>query len=86
MSLLPGVVVVDRRCVVVEPLDGTCDCSGFRLWLFEPEFEVLSLDIPLDEPGDIDGEAPDDPGEDDWANAVPAISRAAAVVTISVRM
>ena len=77
-----GDVVLLRFERVVE---GTCDCCLVE-WLLR---SCMVPDEPFEEePDDIDGEEPDmlpDP-DDDCAKAVPAISRAAAAVTINVRM
>jgi hypothetical protein len=76
-----GEVVLLRFERVVE---GTCDCCLLEWPLRVP---MLS-DEPEEEPDDIDGDEPDMllPLEGDCAKAVPATSRAAAAVTIKVRM
>ncbi|MBV8538319.1 MAG: hypothetical protein JO128_22165 [Alphaproteobacteria bacterium] len=73
-----GDVVLLRFERVVE---GTCDCC-----LVERFFEFMVSDEPEEEPDDRDGDEPDMLPDDDCAKAVPATSRAAAAVTISVRM
>jgi hypothetical protein len=40
--------------------------------------------VPLDVPGDMVVDDPDIPPDEDWANAVPAISRMAAAVAVTV--
>lgn len=61
---------------------GAWDCSSlWRRWV------VVEFDEPVDVLGDIVvDDDPDVPPDDDWANAVPAIIRAAAAVTISTRI
>jgi len=66
-------------------VEGTCDCCLVE-WLLRSC--MVPDECVEEEPDDIDGEEPDmlpDP-DDDCAKAVPATSRAAAAVTINVRM
>ena len=74
-----GDVVLSRFERVVE---GTCDCCLVE-WLLRL---CMVSDEPEDEPLDIDGDGLDMLPEDDCAKAVPATSRAAAAVTINVRI
>lgn len=65
--------------------EGTCDCCLFEWLIRLDDGGSVVLDEPV-EPDDMDGDEPDMLPDDDWANAVPAINRAAAAVTINVRM
>ncbi len=73
--------VVDPLLCRLERVEGTCDCCLFE-WLVRGR---MVSDDP-EEPEDIDGDEPDVVPVEDCANAVPATNRAAAAVTINVRI
>jgi hypothetical protein len=81
--LFLGEVVDPLLCCLVR-FDGTCDCCLFE-WLVRGVMVPDEPDEPPEEPDDIDGELDMLPDEV-CAKAEPATSKAAAAVTIKVRI